>query len=193
MNESGTGLLIAAETQLRTLMLASLDGDARAYRQLLETLGTALRLYYRRRLSGAGEADEEDLVQDTLVAMHTRRATYDPGQPLTAWVYAIARYKLIDHYRRNRLRRTVALEDAGALFADDDFAAAAARMDLGSMLDTLPDTTQSLIRRTKIEGHSNADAGSAAGLTETAAKVRVHRGLKTLADRFAKGGDHADG
>ena len=184
--------MIAAETQLRTLMLAALDGDARAYRRLLDAVGAALRLYYRRRLGGADAADEEDLVQDTLIAMHTRRATYDPAQPLTAWVYAIARYKLIDHYRRGKLRRTVPLEDAGAIFADDESDAALARMDLGRMLETLPEDTRGLIRATKVEGHSNADAGGALGLTETAAKVRVHRGLKALTDRFAKGGDHAD-
>ena len=45
-------------------------------------------------------ADAEDLVQETLIAMHSRRATYEPSQPLTAWVYGIARYKLIDEYRR---------------------------------------------------------------------------------------------
>jgi len=173
-------------------MLASLDGDARAYRRLLDALGIALRLYYRRRLGSADAADAEDLVQDTLIAMHARRATYDPGQPLTAWVYAIARYKLIDHYRRNRLRRTVPLEDAGAIFAEDESAAALARLDLGRMLETLPEDTRGLIRATKVEGRSNAEAGGAAGLTETAAKVRVHRGLKALADRFAKGGGHAD-
>ncbi len=184
--------MIAAEPQLRGLMLASLDGDARAYRALLDALGAALRIYYRRRLDSADAADEEDLVQDTLIAMHTRRATYDPGQPLTAWVYAIARYKLIDHYRRRKPRRTVPLEDAGALFAEDETGAALAKLDLDRMLQTLPTGTQALIRRTKLEGHSNVDAGGVEGLSETAAKVRVHRGLKALADRFAKGGDHAD-
>jgi RNA polymerase sigma-70 factor (ECF subfamily) len=174
-------------------MLASLQGDAKAYRMLLDALGAALRVYYRRRLDAGDAADEEDLVQDTLIAMHTRRATYDPGQPVTAWVYAIARYKLIDHYRRRRLRRTVPLEDAGAIFAGDEAGAALARLDIDRILDSLPEDTQDLIRRTKIEGFSNAEAGGAQGLSETAAKVRVHRGLKVLSDRFGKGGDRGDG
>jgi RNA polymerase sigma-70 factor (ECF subfamily) len=185
--------LIGVEARLKVLMLASLDGDAKAYRLLLEALGDGLRLYFRRRLGGPDAADEEDLVQDTLIAMHTRRATYDPSLPLTAWVYAIARYKLIDHFRRRRIRRTIPLEDAGALFADDEAEAALAKLDLERMMETLPQTTRDLIRRTKLDGHSNADVGAAAGLTETATKVRVHRGLKALAERFAKGGDHADG
>ena len=60
------------------------------------------------------------------------------------------------------------------------------------MMQTLPQRTRDLIRRTKLDGHSNADAGASEGLTETAAKVRVHRGLKALTERFVKGGDHAD-
>ncbi|MFX8616441.1 sigma-70 family RNA polymerase sigma factor, partial [Acinetobacter baumannii] len=85
-----------------------------------------LRAYYARRLNGARE-DAEDLVQDTLIALHRRRETYDPGQPLTAWVYAIARYRLIDHYRRTKVRAAIPLEDAGALFAADDASPAMAR------------------------------------------------------------------
>jgi RNA polymerase sigma-70 factor (ECF subfamily) len=185
--------LIGAEARLKVLMLAALNGDAKAYRLLLELLSVGLRAYYRRRLDKADAADEEDLVQDTLIAMHNRRATYDPAFPLTAWVYAIARYKLIDHYRRRRLRRMVPLEDAGPLFATDDMDAALARIDLERMLATLPSKTRDLIQRTKLEGQSNAEAGAVDGMAETAAKVRVHRGLKALSHRFAKGGDHADG
>jgi RNA polymerase sigma-70 factor (ECF subfamily) len=35
-----------------------------------------------------------------LLAVHNKRHTYDPKQPLTAWVQAIARYKLVDLLRR---------------------------------------------------------------------------------------------
>jgi RNA polymerase sigma-70 factor (ECF subfamily) len=185
-----TEILIGAEAQLKALMLASLSGDAKAYRLLLDTLSVGLLAYYRRRLGGTGAVDEEDLVQDTLIAMHTRRATYDPSQPLTAWVYAIARYKLIDHFRRQKLRRTIPLEDAGALFADDETAAALARLDVERLLDTLPEATRNLIRRTKVAGFSTAEAADEAGMSETAAKVRVHRGLKALSERFVKGADH---
>ena len=41
--------------------------------------------------AGVGDADVEDAVQETLLAIHLKRHTWDPGQPLTPWVYAIAR------------------------------------------------------------------------------------------------------
>ena len=107
--------MIAQEAQYRDWMLAALMGDAGAYRKLLQGLTRHLRSYYARRLDAAAA---EDAVQETLIAIHARRATYDPSQPFTAWVYGIARYKLIDEFRRAKRRPTVPLEDAGELFGD---------------------------------------------------------------------------
>jgi RNA polymerase sigma-70 factor (ECF subfamily) len=172
-------VVIEAEPALRTLMLESLNGDAKAYARLLAELTRHLRAYYARRL-GDAQDDAEDLVQDTLIAMHRRRDSYDPRQPLTAWVYAIARYRLIDHYRRRKVRAAVPLEDAAELFAADDIEPAMARRDVSKLLGKLPPVRAALIRATKLEGLSNAEAGQRVGLSEGAVKVNVHRGLKAL-------------
>src|SRR5512140_2049454 len=111
----------SAETHLKALMIAALAGDAAAYRTLLGLLAPHLRAYFGRRLNRA--ADAEDLVQETLIAIHTKRASYDPAQPFTAWLHAIARYKLIDHFRRSGIRRTLPLDDAASVVADGDAAA----------------------------------------------------------------------
>ena len=134
------------ETHLHALMLASLDGDGRAYRSLLEALRGPLVRYYSGRLGAALAANCDDLVQDTLMAIHMRRLTYDRNQPLTAWVYAIARYKLIDHFRRHRLRATVPLEDDVAIFASDDAGDAMARRDVDVVLGSIPARPADLIR-----------------------------------------------
>jgi len=63
------------------------------YRELLFELSGRLSAYYRRRL-GEGCSDAEDLVQETLMAIHARRASFDRTQLFTPWVYAMARYKL---------------------------------------------------------------------------------------------------
>src|ERR1700709_1107433 len=116
-------------------MLASLAGDGAAYRMLLSGLGGNLRSYYARRLDPAAA---EDAVQETLIAIHTRRATYDPALPFTAWVYGIARYKLIDEYRRHKRRATVPLDEANDLFGHDEAQDAIARRDVSKLLDKLP-------------------------------------------------------
>src|SRR5262249_30251987 len=94
----------STEPELRTLMIAGLGGDAAAHRTLLERLSRQLRGYYKGHLDrvGGGPVEAEDLVQEALMAIHTRRHTYDPSQPFTPWVYAIARYKFVDYLRRTR-------------------------------------------------------------------------------------------
>jgi len=180
--------VLAAEAELKSLIVASLAGDKAAYRVLLTALGDILRRYYSRRV---GRDDAEDLVQDALIAIHTRRATYDASQPFTPWVYAIARYKLLDHLRRKRVRAAVALDDAGDLFAEDESEAALARRDLDVLLETLPAPTRALIRQVKIEGLSMQEAADRAGRSEIAVRVGIHRGLKTLSDRL-RGKEHRE-
>jgi RNA polymerase sigma-70 factor (ECF subfamily) len=76
-------------------MLASLDGDAASHRALLERLSRRLRAYFKGKLTGIGRgiSEAEDLVQEAVLAIHLKRHTYDPTEPLTPWVHAIARYK----------------------------------------------------------------------------------------------------
>src|ERR1700759_409601 len=108
-------------------MLAALQGDASQYQMLLRDLTRHLRGYYMRRL---GPEAAEDAVQETLIAIHSRRGTYDPARPFTAWVYGIARYKLVDIYRRERRGRTVPLDAAAELFAVDQNEEASVRRDV---------------------------------------------------------------
>jgi RNA polymerase sigma-70 factor (ECF subfamily) len=176
--------------ELKDLMVRGLDGDAAAHRRLLSLLSALLRAFFRRRLGGDG-ADAEDLVQDTLIAIHTRRVTYDRAQPLEAWVYAVARYKLIDHFRRAKVRATVPLEAAGAVFAESDVEAGTAKVDLDRLLSALPARQQALVRSVKLEGLSVAEAAARAGMSPSAVKVSVHRGIKALT-RNLRGGDGAD-
>jgi RNA polymerase sigma-70 factor (ECF subfamily) len=170
--------LIAEEAELRALMVRSLDGDSAAYRELLRRLNGYLRGYYVRRLGRP--ADAEDLLQETLIAMHARRATYDPARPFTAWVYAIARHKLIDYYRRTRRRAEEPLDDPDLLFSSADTNAAEAQIDVERLLGRLPEKTRKLIRDVKIEGLTSAEAGARHGMSETAVKVSIHRGVKNL-------------
>jgi RNA polymerase sigma factor (sigma-70 family) len=163
-------------------MLAGLAGEAEPYRRLLDELSGRLRAYYARRAPPG--IDAEDLVQETLIAVHTRRATYDAGQPFTAWAYAIARYKLIDALRRGRLHLRAPAEAADALFVTENASggadAAMAARDVERVMAELSPRTRDLIRATRIDGLSVREAAERHGMTETAAKVAIHRGLKTL-------------
>src|ERR1700732_5585993 len=128
--------MLAPEAELKNLMLAGLDGDAAAHRSLLKCLSDYLRAYYRRQLGRIGRSatDAEDLVQEVLLAIHTRRHTYDPVEPLTPWVHAIARYKLIDTLRRTRTSlRAFPIDEASDLAAQGDTGGAESSHDHGEL------------------------------------------------------------
>ncbi|UVO55898.1 sigma-70 family RNA polymerase sigma factor [Sphingomonas sp. SUN039] len=162
-------------------MQASLDGNAAATHALLSALVPVLRRYYARRMASA--ADLEDLVQETLIAVHTRRASYDRTRAFGPWLFAVARYKMIDHFRRSR--HDVALDDLGDLLGDGGFEdAVSARLDIDAALATLSPKQAATIRATKIEGLSIAEAAARDDISEADVKVSVHRGLKALAKRL---------
>ena len=115
--------------------------------------------------------------------MHNQRHTYRADQPVTAWVHAIARYKLIDLLRSRSVREALhdPIGDDMELFAASDTDAADARRDVAQLLEQLPDNQRLPIVHTKLEGLSVAEAAAATGMSESAIKVGVHRGLKALA------------
>ena len=140
-----------------------------------------MRAFLRRRLSQLPD-DVEDLVQETLLAVHTRRHTYRPDQPLTAWVHAIARYRMVDLLRARGRREALndPLDDELEVFAASDTDAAEARRDLGKLLAVLPKRARSLIVKVRLEGMSIAETAQATGMSESAVKVGLHRSLKAL-------------
>jgi RNA polymerase sigma-70 factor (ECF subfamily) len=173
----------AREEHLRALMLQAQAGDEAAYRALLTELSERLRAYYRRRLTTL-VSDAEDLVQETLLAIHNQRHTYDRSRPLTAWCYAIARYKLVDFLRRRGRREALTDsidDDFGERLSADEPGATDARKDLRQLLDTLPERQRQSVVYVKIEGRSVAETATLTGMSESAIKVNVHRALKALA------------
>ncbi|MDE1179406.1 sigma-70 family RNA polymerase sigma factor [Paraburkholderia sp.] len=173
------------EAHLRTLFLSGLDGDEIAYRQFLGALGAHLRGFLRRRLQ-PGSADIEDLVQEVLLAVHNARHTYRAQDPLTAWIHAIARYKLTDYFRARARHDALndPLDDAAELLAAPDLEPAQAKRDLGKLLDGLPDRQRLPIVHVKLEGLSVTETARKTGLSESAVKIGVHRGLKALAAKI---------
>jgi RNA polymerase sigma-70 factor (ECF subfamily) len=184
--------LAELEAQLRPVFLAALAGDAAAYRLFLDTISLRLRGYLRQMLARAGRSEPseaEDVLQETLLALHLSRHTYDPASPVTAWAHAIARYKLVDHLRRSgRHAANLPIDEEAFQLAAPDSAVPDARLDLERAMQALPDRTRALIDRVKIQGTSVAEAANAAGMTETAAKVAIHRGLQAMAKFLSKRG-----
>ena len=175
----------STETRLTALLINGMSGDAVAYHTFLSELTRHLRGYLRKRIPQLTD-DVEDLVQEILLAVHNGRHTYRPEEPLTAWVHAIARYKLMDFFRARARRESLhdSIDDHLDIFCAPDDEPLAARRDIGKLLDQLPDKQRLPILHVKLEGLSVAETAQLTGLSESAVKVGVHRGLKALAARL---------
>ena len=175
----------ARESRLRALLVAAQGGDETSYAGFLRETAALLRPFFRRRLAQLPD-DIEDLVQETLIAVHNKRHTYDPSLPVTTWMVAIARYKMVDLLRARAGRDALndpLEDDLDELASDAEPAANEARRDLRVLLAQLPDKQRLPIEYVKIEGLSVEETAQRTGLSASAVKVGVHRGLKVLAAR----------
>jgi len=170
------------EAEIQPLWLQAQSGDEAAYRQSLDLIARRLRVYFRRRMPTLPN-DVEDLVQETLLALHLQRGTYDPAFAVSAWFTAIARHKLVDVWRRRGRQDALTDEydevDEMQLVAEPQ--QHSAQRDLERLLQALPALQRQAIALTKLEGLSIAEASTLTGVSQSAIKVQVHRGLKRLA------------
>jgi RNA polymerase sigma-70 factor (ECF subfamily) len=169
--------VIADEQTLARLMALAQGGDRQAYTALLTEVQLWLERFFNRRCA-PGQRD--DLVQEVLIAVHNKRATYDPARPFLPWLAAIARYRWVDYLRRIYRAAEEELTDAD-MPHDSEEESLIARLSLDRMLARLPDGQARVIAWVKIEGLSIRDAAARSGQSEAAVKVNIHRGLKKLA------------
>ncbi|MBV8971714.1 MAG: sigma-70 family RNA polymerase sigma factor [Sphingomonadaceae bacterium] len=161
-------------------MAAAQGGHGGAYRRLLAEVRPWLTRYYTRRLP-PGSVD--DAVQEAMIAIHTKRATYDPERPFGPWLAAIARYKWIDRLRS--MKRTAADELPETLSVGDHESAVTSASVLKSLLATLKPAQATVIRLVKIDGLSIEEAAAATGQSASLVKVNIHRGLARLSAQLA--------
>lgn len=175
------------EHDLAHLAALSQRGDRAAYSAFLETVRVWLQRYYGRKI---GPDFMDDVIQETLMSIHSKLATYDPDRPILPWLAAIARYRWVDHLRRlyqSRAKLAASPHDEDAAFAISGIESeTVARLSLERLLAHLPEGQTRAIEMVKIEGHSVAEAASLSGQSESLIKVNIHRGLKTLAKLIEK-------
>jgi len=174
--------MIAEEKTLARLMVSSQKGDQQSYTVLLTEVQLWLERYFRRRCP---PAQLDDLVQEVMMAVHNKRATYDTTRPFLPWLAAIARYRWVDHLRKVYRNAEDALEDYDAP-EDSSEEAVLARLSLERMFGQIPDKQSEVIEMVKIEGLSIREAADRSGQTESAVKVNIHRGLKKLSALIEK-------
>ncbi|WP_424957072.1 sigma-70 family RNA polymerase sigma factor [Hyphomicrobium sp. 1Nfss2.1] len=170
------------EEEWATLMRAAIGGDSAAYQTLLQSLSNVLRPSVRRGFAQAGAplGDVEDVVQETLLALHLKRNTWDPSQPLGPWVRAIARHKLIDALRRRGRRVQIPIDSVLDTLSVQEDNSGVDRQDAERLVDGLAGRQRDVVRAISLEGQSIREVAERLNMKEVAVRVALHRGLKTL-------------
>jgi RNA polymerase sigma-70 factor (ECF subfamily) len=166
----------ADDATLSSLMAAAQRGERDAYRVLLSESSRWLARFFSRKVP-PGQVD--DLVQDVLLSVHAKRASYDPMRPFLPWLAAIARYRWVDHLRRVYRLEEQALDDHD-VSKDSEEEAVIARFSLDRLFARIPNNQVQAIELVKIQGLSIQEAANRCGQSESAIKVNIHRGLKKM-------------
>lgn len=176
------------ENEWGVLLRAANQGDAQAYRTLLTQLTPALRGFVRRALARvvAPEADAEDIVQETLLAIHLKRQSWIDGAPVAPWVFTIARHKLIDFLRRRGRRIHLPLDDFVEVLAADAQESGLSAAEIDRHLEALTTVQRKVVRSIAVTGASIAETAADLSMTQGAVRVALHRGLAALSAKFSQ-------
>lgn len=172
------------ERELADLLRAAIAGDERAYATFLARTASLVRAYVRGKISHGG-VDPEDVVQEVLLAIHLKRHTWMPEAAVMPWVYAIARFKLIDAFRRRGRRVEIDVDDIAETYAQPEVETVSER-DIGRALETLAPGQRSVVAAISVEGKSVEETARTFGMNEAAVRVSLHRGLAAIARRFGR-------
>ncbi|MER9292964.1 sigma-70 family RNA polymerase sigma factor [Mesorhizobium sp. M7A.F.Ca.US.010.02.1.1] len=170
------------EAELSRLMRAAIAGDERAYADFLHRIAALVRGFARRKIV-LGGVDPEDVVQETLLAIHVKRHTWRQDAPVLPWIYAIARFKLIDAFRRRGRRIEIDIDDIAETFAEPETETVSER-DINRALHSLSPAQRAVVSAVSVEGRSIGETAAKFGISETAVRVSLHRGLAAIAKRF---------
>lgn len=171
------------DVELADLLRAALSGNDKAYAEFLGRAAGMVRGFARRRIRAG--LDAEDIVQETLLAIHTKRHTWRPDAPVTPWIVAIARHKLVDAFRRRGQRVDVDIDVVAETLPQPEVEAASER-DVGRALAALPDGQRSVVASISVDGMSIRETAAKFGMSEGAVRVALHRGLAAIARTFGR-------
>jgi RNA polymerase sigma-70 factor, ECF subfamily len=154
-----------------------------------DALGTIYERYYQGiyryvyyRVSDSSLA--EDLTGDIFLKMlHGIQSYSIQGVPFSAWLYRIARNRVIDHMRRQPEKADLQLEEArveSIASSDTDLENALQREELLRAVQVLTADQRQVIILKFIDDLDNATIAKVLGKTEGAVKSLQHRALDTL-------------
>jgi RNA polymerase sigma factor (sigma-70 family) len=165
-----------------TLLARANEGDSAAFARFLHAVTPSLRTVIRRRGDGLPPDQHEDILQEVLLAIHLKRRTWRPDSPVRPWLYALARYKVVDAFRRRGATIVLPLEEFADVLPEEYTAAPLSGRDAEVMLGLIDTRSALLVRAVALDGKTAEEAGETVGMTAGAARVALHRAMRRMSD-----------
>lgn len=161
-------------------------GDKVLYEAVLREIMPMLYNFFRK-FSYSKAVDVEELVQETMLAIHQASHTYNSDRPIKPWIFAIAGYKLKDClrvvYRKKKLIEVDFADVENALF-EEDSPQLEGPESLDQMLEILPKNQREIVYLLKIKGNSLQEVANQLNMSVAAVKVAAHRAYKVLIKKY---------
>lgn len=180
LGRSGREDRLQQDEHWETLLARANDGDGAAFARFLRAVTPTLRAVIRRRGDGLPADQHEDILQEVLLAIHLKRQTWRRDAPVRPWLYALARYKVVDAFRRRGAAVNLPIEDFADVLPEEHAAVPLSERDAEVMLGLIDSRSAMLVRAVALEGKSAEEAGETVGLTAGAARVALHRAMRRL-------------
>jgi RNA polymerase sigma-70 factor (ECF subfamily) len=175
---------VDSDKELADLLRAAIAGDECAYAEFLRRAAKCVRGFLHRRIRHGG-LDPEDIVQETLLAIHMKRHTWRTDSPVFPWLFAITRHKAIDAFRRRGRHIEIDVGEIADLAAESR-GERALEWEIDRALEGLTPGQRSVVSAVSVDGRSIGETASSLGMSETAVRVALHRGLAAIAKRFGR-------
>ena len=168
------------EDELKQYLVLANAGDESAYRMFFRVLLPALRTVAKMVVSRTNlpNADAEDIVQETLIALHLKCHTYDTTQPIGPWIRGIVRHKLLDVLRKRRVIH-LPIDNFEDLLPTQTADAGWNMAEVVKLAAGLPGRQRDAVLAIA-EGYSGKAAAARVSMSEGAFRVALHRGISRL-------------
>ncbi len=169
------------ETEWAALLRAANNGDGRSFARFLHAVTPMVRGIIRARGATLGADQQEDIVQEVLLAIHLKRQTWDESRPVRPWLYAIARYKIVDAFRARGAHVHLPIEDFAEVIPAETGDPTASR-DVEVLLDRIDARSAEIVRAVSLRGEATQEVGTRIGMSDGAVRVALHRAMKRLSE-----------
>ena len=154
------------------LMVRYKANDQEAFLRLYEKYSAVVYGYLKKKLP---PSEIEDAYQNVWRHLHEKRDNYN-DQPFGPWFFTMIKNLIVDQYRSQGRKRRL-LE---SLTEDILISSSNEKIDVNSVLSSLPKSSQDLVKRYFIDGYSYSELEKETGMSQISLRKRLSRVISIL-------------